>query len=42
MKEISDIQLLEEDDDEIEIIFQEEEAEPCLDSESDFLIQYRN
>ena len=37
MKEISDIQLLEEDDDEIEIIFQEEEAESCLDNESEFL-----
>ena len=34
--EISEIQLLEEDD-EIEIIFEEEEIESCLDSESDFL-----
>ena len=34
--EISEIQLLEEDD-EIEFIFEEEEIESCLDSESDFL-----
>ena len=34
--EISDIQLLEQDD-EIEIIFEEEKTESCLDSEIDFL-----
>ena len=34
--EISDIQLLEEDD-ETEITFEEEEIESCLDSESDVL-----
>ena len=34
--ETSDIQLLEEDE-EIEIIFDEKEIESCLDSESDLL-----